>query len=271
MKTLIRIDIIFIMWRRRRQSLTPMQAIIILCAIFLGGGNTLASFIWMVVLGSIYYGLRHLINEENIDLGALQRRREAIKQAKIYLAPYKSIWKNLKLTNRYCYLELGEEASIINAVEKVHPYRRFSILATHVHPYDELWNMFCKCFHYHITYDGLKEKCERYRVSIKETLKEQPAEVKPKSALKPDIPVKKIDLNNASEIELTELPGISIVIAKKIIQKREEINGFKNLEQFFESINIKPHLQEQLKERIIINKKQGSLRIKKTSERSLDL
>lgn len=265
------------MWRTRRQRyLTPMQYIILFCATFLGQGDIIATIIWAIALTTIYYGVRHSINAENINLGALMRRREAIKAAKIYLAPHKSIWKNLTLTNRHCSLELGEDASIIVGIEKVPPYRKFNVINSFVHSYEDLWDMFCKSFSFSKTYKALKEDCIRYRVSINEFVDESQAQKKEQPIIATSLNtnennLKKIDINNASEIELSELPGISIINAKKIVMKREEIGGFKTEEQLFKYLNLKPHLQEQLKTRIVINKKQGSLQIKKSSERNLDL
>ena len=83
-------------------------------------------------------------------------------------------------------------------------------------------------------------------------------------------PPEKTDINNCSEIELTELPGISIVLAKKIIKRREEINGFKSVEDFFVFLKLKPHMENQLKSRIKTEKMRGSIIQKKHSERSID-
>ena len=87
----------------------------------------------------------------------------------------------------------------------------------------------------------------------------------------PEVKKEKLDVNNASEVELTALPGISIVVAKKIIKRREEINGFKNVNEFLEFTQLKPHMQTQLKELICVNKMKGSIKIKRYEERKLDL
>ena len=81
----------------------------------------------------------------------------------------------------------------------------------------------------------------------------------------------KIDINNASEVEITSLPGISIVIAKKLIKKREEIGGFKNTHEVFVYLKLKPHMENQLKDLICVNKMKGSVKIEKYQERHVDL
>ena len=82
----------------------------------------------------------------------------------------------------------------------------------------------------------------------------------------------KIDINNSSEIELTQLPGISIVLAKKIVKKREEIGGFKNINDFFIYMKLKEHIQNRLVDLICVNKMKGSLKkLEQITERSVDL
>lgn len=63
---------------------------------------------------------------------------------------------------------------------------------------------------------------------------------------------KRVDLNAADEQTLAKLPGISIIIAKKIIKYRVEHNGFKTLEEFYREMKIKPHFQTQLNDLVCI-------------------
>lgn len=240
--------------------------------------------IWAIVLATVYRTLRR-IKINNVDIHTLLRRQDAIRTAKIYLAPHKSIWKNLKLVNRHCKLELGEEASIISGYEKVAPYRKFSVLSSEVHGYEDLWNMFCKDFSFGTSYEGLKERCYRFRVTIREYIDDTSVTQSEQSVIKKikvnddlkeintnnKIEFNKVDINNCSEIELTELPGINIIMAKKIIKKREDIKGFKNINQFFEFLNIKPHFKEQLVNKIVVTKMQGTVEIARTKERNIDL
>lgn len=51
-----------------------------------------------------------------------------------------------------------------------------------------------------------------------------------------------IDINSATEEELTKLKGITIIDAKKAIAYREEHGGFSNIDEFFSCINSKPHI-----------------------------
>ena len=62
-----------------------------------------------------------------------------------------------------------------------------------------------------------------------------------------------IDINNASEEEIASLQGLTILDAKKAITYREEHNGFKTVDEFFECINAKPHIVVALQEKIFIS------------------
>lgn len=63
----------------------------------------------------------------------------------------------------------------------------------------------------------------------------------------------KIDVNVATASELSVLPGINIVLAKKIVEHRN-INGFfKNDEEFLKVANVKPHFAPKIKQNIIVS------------------
>ena len=80
-----------------------------------------------------------------------------------------------------------------------------------------------------------------------------------------------IDINNCSEMELTRLAGVNIVLAKKIVIKREEIQGFKSKKEFINFIKLKPHFQNKIENSIIIKKVKINKPIKLTKERIIDL
>ena len=80
----------------------------------------------------------------------------------------------------------------------------------------------------------------------------------------------KIDVNNCSEFELTELPGISIVLAKRIIKRREEIGGFKRTEDFFEFLQLKEHLVKQIMTLVKAEKMCGKVIKNYNKERTID-
>lgn len=215
-------------------------------------------------------------NDHNADQKL--RRNLALNKARMFLSPYKNIWGDLKLANKQCSLYLSKDGLTIKGAEKIYPYRKFRILSSAIHDYKDLWDMFCYKFSHQTTYNSLVESCRTYKLLIYEYAN-LASETKANDASEARIiqlPTnkeanQKLDINNCSEIELTELPGISIVMAKKAIKKRDAIGGFKTIEDFFLYMKLKPHMESQLKEKIIVKKMKIAQKIQKNTERSVDL
>lgn len=208
-----------------------------------------------------------------IQQGREKRRKKALQKAKIYLLPYTDIWKNLKLSNKFCSISLDVDGVTINAKEKLHPYRKFKVIESKVHSYEELWNMFCIHFNSKKSYDELVRDCGIYKVSIYEFLSKTDNQQSNKVNFEnKDISYEKIDINNCTETELLDLPGINIIMSKRIIKKRTEILGFKSIEEFFLFLNISSNLQDQIKDKIYIKEFENQIQnVKYSSERSIDL
>lgn len=85
--------------------------------------------------------------------------------------------------------------------------------------------------------------------------------------------IAKIDINTSTEEELSQLMGITIIDAKKAILYREENNGFKNLDEFFDCINAKPHIIVALESKLVVGdyKNSKSNRTEGNGKRQLDL
>ena len=60
-------------------------------------------------------------------------------------------------------------------------------------------------------------------------------------------------------------------MAKKLVKKREEINGFKTVYDVIKFLHLKPHIERQVRYLISINKIQSNVKIKRSNERSIDL
>ena len=233
-------------------------------------------FLACVMLYFVYAFTRGYINRINnykrrgsTKEGALKtkalNRAKALIQARLYLAPYDDIWKNLKLTNKYVSARLGSNGRTITVSESASrpndEYRIMTFNATNNHGKPDIWNYLCINFNNYATYQSILDLCKELKVPYSEQI-----------INKNNIQVKeKIDINNASEVEITSLPGISIVLSKKIIKKREEIGGFKSTQDFFAFIKLKPHMESQLKDKICVNKMRGSLKIERSIERQIDL
>lgn len=59
-----------------------------------------------------------------------------------------------------------------------------------------------------------------------------------------------LDINSCNEVELAELPGIGIILAKKTINLRNSKNGFSSVDEFIKEVGIKPHFVERLRSMI---------------------
>lgn len=62
-----------------------------------------------------------------------------------------------------------------------------------------------------------------------------------------------VDINNCSEEEMAQLPGVGTILAKKAIEVRKEKGGFSSKQEFFDALLLKPHIIERLADRIIVN------------------
>lgn len=61
-----------------------------------------------------------------------------------------------------------------------------------------------------------------------------------------------LNINEATEQEIIDLPGINVAHAKKIIRYRDLHNGFKNLDEFYKEMKIKPHFIKKLNQIICV-------------------
>jgi len=62
-----------------------------------------------------------------------------------------------------------------------------------------------------------------------------------------------IDINTCTQSQLMELPGISLVQAKRAMEYREERGGFRSADEFVQVLNIKPHFAVQIFPRITVS------------------
>lgn len=59
-----------------------------------------------------------------------------------------------------------------------------------------------------------------------------------------------LDINACSELALSELPGVSVVAAKKAIAYRTEHSGFFDVDDFYAAVGVKPHFIVRLEDRL---------------------
>ncbi len=243
----------------------------------------------VIIIAYFYLRNANFISGKVMNESQSDRRRYALNTARIYLAPHKSIWKDLRLSNRLCILLLGSDGQSISAVESVKPFRSLRVLKSKIHSNNDLWNMLCIDFSHTTSFDELVQKFNRFNVdiSIKDShytvvqKAQSPNNIQPRQVQVVDINnevvnnikenTEKLDINNASEVEITSLPGISIVMAKKLVKKRDEIKGFKSVDDVCIFLHLRPHIEKQIRDLICVNKMQGTAKPQRNRERSIDL
>lgn len=60
-----------------------------------------------------------------------------------------------------------------------------------------------------------------------------------------------VNVNEASEGELSELPGVTVIMAKKAIQFREKSGPFRSIDHFAEVLDINPIILEQIRGSVV--------------------
>ena len=196
-----------------------IQLFIIFFALQLGNFRFFPTLFYLVIFEAVFFGIVYLIknfsrgyNSFWVNEDKVFYRKAALEHAKTFLSPYKSIWKNIKLSNKFCTVKLGETSTKIRVSEKVHPYRHFDVVKSYVHSYEDLWNMFCNNFEYNTTYDEMVRNCRIFKVTISETVSEvaslpvaseiiqQTANSQKMETIDVSKPVQKIDINNCGVI-----------------------------------------------------------------------
>ncbi|MBO0525271.1 helix-hairpin-helix domain-containing protein [Clostridium botulinum] len=56
-----------------------------------------------------------------------------------------------------------------------------------------------------------------------------------------------LDINSCSELELSRLPGMGLILAKKAANLRNSKNGFDSVDEFIEVVGVKPHFVDTVK------------------------
>lgn len=89
----------------------------------------------------------------------------------------------------------------------------------------------------------------------------QESELTPTSFSQPQTPppvphatnLELVDLNLASESEIAKLPRVNLIIAKKIIQSREQLGGFTSFEQMEKEVNLPANTALAIKDHVMFS------------------
>lgn len=190
------------------------------------------------------------------------RRRKALKKCAKFLTKENYI---LTLKNLNVILIMDTKNKTISCVDNKIKGRAATVLwsehpASALQKYDNFFELtfdnICTSFSEDANYSGiiqiLKESFEVHETNPI-AQKKTPVKTDDDKPIKlTTVKVAKTDINSADETELAKLPGISVIIAKKIIKYRNLHGGFNTKEEFYKEMNIKKHFQEQLEDLINI-------------------
>ena len=199
------------------------------------------------------------------------RRRDALRYAKAFVSPYKSIFGKLTLSNKYCKIRFttDKKTQKFFCMSKEYnsknefPFFEAKCLGEPVWN-EEFFNSLCFNFSYNTRLENLHHifttnqfllDDKNYDVSkpvqkvkpTKETPTQDSPKINPAQAV-----LEQLNINEATEAELTALPGINIVMAKKIIKQRDYKGEFKSVNDFIKFLKIKPHFEKQLRQMITV-------------------
>lgn len=179
------------------------------------------------------------------------------------------------IRNSLCTVILTPKEKIIvmdNGYYVNNSKRMFSISKKDINV-SKQWNKICKFFDQASSLDSLASFCnietvvEIVTIDTKPGVSEQVASapvpeasaelVKTEQADEVEpVSGEKVDINSASANELSTLPGVNIVGAKKIVEYRN-LNGlFTSEDEFIKAANVKEHFIPKIKSMIIIGKSQ---------------
>ncbi|OCA87832.1 hypothetical protein A8F94_08300 [Bacillus sp. FJAT-27225] len=95
------------------------------------------------------------------------------------------------------------------------------------------------------------EKTTEMNVSPKGNLTDVPEQEriapKPAEIVQSSLEEPLLDLNEATEEELAQLPGVGLILAKRAVSERTKKGGFRSLDEFTELLNLKPHNIEKIR------------------------
>lgn len=190
------------------------------------------------------------------------RRRNALKKVSKFLVKKKHIYV---LKNKYVMVNFDSGKRILICIDVNNMKNSVTaspdnydlksgrfIIENLYENFDLFFDTLCVSFDVNSDYEGISKSIKKaFAVKEKSQKKEKPAEQK--SAKQTKIKTEKININEATEEQLTNLPGVSVVQAKKTINRINLKGEFKTVEDFYTEMKIKSHFQENLNEMIFVS------------------
>lgn len=194
-------------------------------------------------------------------LRAWIRRHQLLRARRRFVYRDKNI---ITIKNRNVSVVLDTKNKTINCVDNKNKHRfatviwgvqAFSSFEKFDNYFERVFDTICFSFSDYATYDGILTYLKQnFIVEENQTTEKKNIKPKFKDVTKFQKENKKpININTADEKELSKLPGISVVVAKKIIKYRDIHGGFSSRGEFYQFVKMKPHFQSQIDALIIVN------------------
>lgn len=197
-------------------------------------------------------------------------RHKALQKAKAFLKPYKELMGEHCLANENCKVNLvidNGEKKIICINKRITDKNQRKLFTakiakdfTEIYTYtvdyvvDNLWDILCDNFSYTTVYENIFSALSAGMLDIKESsiiVKNNNNQIQQiyDSVSNTHIRTNNLlNINTATEAELTSLPGVNVVIAKKAVKHIEKTGGFTSIEEFIYKMKIKEIFEEKIKE-----------------------
>ena len=199
----------------------------------------------------------------------IEERENALKVASPFLKPFKDLMGEHTLANENCKVNLIIEkdgSRKIICISKLIVNNRRKILTATVNPdiataysyplnyvVDNLWNILCLNFSYSTVYENVYSALNAGMLNVKEsqiTVDSKGTETQKVYDSVSNTQIRSnnlLNINAATEAELSSLPGVNIVVAKKTMKYIEKNGGFKTVDEFIQKMKIKDIFADQIK------------------------
>ena len=211
-----------------------------------------------------YRGYDPIAIENNIRNNQTRREREAaLRRAEVYLQPYSNPMGDHTLQNRFCTLTYTCSGTrcVYNcsALEADKNADIISFMAIGLR--DKEWNDDCftsilKVFSYDTNISALATffaDKRNFDMTKMDNFRKQTAD-NSENASDDNANTNAVDVNTAPEEELSKLPGINVVLAKRIVSYRSERGGFKSVDDFIKTMGIKSQFAKKINKLITASK-----------------
>lgn len=118
---------------------------------------------------------------------------------------------------------------------------------------EKTFDKICRSFNEMSNYLGILVILKQKFTVIKENKQnEEIPKTIPSFQTEKQVQKEKININTLDEAALSKLPGISVILAKKIVNRMNLKGNFSYIEEFYDEMKIKPHFQKKLNELICV-------------------